>query len=177
VQTLEGWLELGGYKLEDVHTLQRRLEAAKLGQSKRRVKDQEKYIKELEDELRQMQRRIAAWEAAKANMDANDTLFLSFGRPHPESFGKPLNGKTFWLIVTTAIANATKHFFGQSKPLNPHRFRHIAIKHCIEIQGNLDALAAYMNHSRETQKKYLDQIFSVYNYTKDFVDDWCKNKL
>jgi integrase len=177
VQTLEGWLELCGDKPEDVHTLQQRLEAAKLGQSQRRVKDQEKYIKELEDKLRQLQHRIAAWEAAKANIDANDTLFLSFGGSCPESFGKPLKAQTFYSIVTRAIAKATKDLFGQSKPLNPHRFRHIAIKHCLEIKGDLDALAAYMNHSRETQKKYLDQIFSVYNYTKDFVDDWWKKKL
>ncbi len=177
VQTLEGWLELCGDKLEDVHTLQQRLEAAKLGQSLQRVKDQEKYIKGLEDRLRILQRRIGAWEAAKANIDANDTLFLSFGGSYPESFGKPLNAGIFWSIVTTAIAKATKDLFGQSKPLNPHRFRHIAIKHCLEIKGDLDALAAYMNHSRETQKKYLDQIFSVYNYTKDFVDDWWKKKL
>jgi hypothetical protein len=177
VQTLEGWLELGGYKLEDVHTLQQRLEAAKLGQSPQRVKDQEKYIKGLEDRLRILQRRIGAWEAAKANIDANDTLFLCFGGPFPESFGKPLNPKNFWSIVTTAIAKATKDLFGKSQPLNPHRFRHIAIKHCCEIRGDLDALAAYMNHSRETQKKYLEQIFSVYNYTKDFVDDWWEKKL
>jgi integrase len=162
---------------EDVHTLQQRLEAAKLGQSPQRVKDQEKYIKGLEDRLRILQRRIGAWEAAKANIDANDTLFLGFGGPFPESFGKPLKDQTFHSIVTRAIAKATKDLFGQSKPLNPHRFRHIAIKHCLEIKGDLDALAAYMNHSRETQKNYLDQIFSVYNYTKDFVDDWWKKKL
>jgi integrase len=177
VQTLEGWLELGGYKLENVHTLQQRLEAAKLGQSPRRVKDQEKYIKRLEDKLRSLQRRIAAWEAAKANIDANDTLFLSFGASYPESFGKPLNNDKFWSIVTTAIAKATKQLFGKSHRLNPHRFRHIAIKHCHEIRGDLDALAAYMNHSRETQKEYLEQIYSVYDYTKNFVDDWWKKKL
>ncbi len=177
VQTLEGWVEFCGYKLEDVEKLQHRLEAAKLGQSKRRVKDQQEYIKRLEHRLHQLQHRIAAWETAKANLEVNDTLFLGFGRAHPESFGIPLKAENFCSSVTTALSKATKYLFGETKSLNPHRFRHIAIKHCLEIQGNLEALAAYMNHSDATQKLYLEQIFSTYNYTKDFVDGWWKKKL
>lgn len=177
VQTLEGWLEFAGYKLEDVEKLQQRLEAAKLGQSKRRVKNQQKYIKRLEAKLRALQHRIAAWETAKANMDANDTLFFSFSSSSLESFGKPVTMQGLYSIVTTALAKATLHLFGESKRLNPHGFRHIAIKHCLEIHGDREALAVYMNHSRQTQDKYLQQIFDSYKYTEKFVDDWWKKKL
>jgi hypothetical protein len=177
IQTLEGWLEFSGYKLEDVEKLQQCLEAAKLGLSKRRVEDQQKYIEGLEDRLGQMQRRIAAWKPAKANLEANDTLFLSFGNSHPESFGKLLDRRSCHSLVTTAIAKATKYLFGETKSLNPHGFRHIAIKHCLEVQGNLEALAVYMNHSQKTQQEYLKQVFNAYTYTENFVDDWWKRKL
>jgi hypothetical protein len=92
-------------------------ELAKLGLSKRRVEDQQKYIERLEDRLGRMQRRIAAWKPAKANLEANDTLFLSFGSSHPESFGKLLDRKSCHSLVTTAIAKATKYLFGETKHL------------------------------------------------------------
>jgi hypothetical protein len=174
IQSLDDWLEFAGYKLEDVERIHKKLEKAR--QNELYKGDRLKYIRNLEDRLRALNRRIAAWPIAKANFEQNDSLFFMPGRSFPESFGKPLSSRSLRGMVITAISEASKALFGREYWLNPHAFRHIAALHVRQIQGDKYGLSILMNHAENMGEEYADQIRDGIDKTKN-LDDWWEKKV
>ena len=175
VETLEGWMELWGYRLDKVERLHQRIEAAQQGILPKTAKiSLEEYIEYQKLRLKGVERRINAWEIAKSNFEANDRLFFVFGKHETEAFGKPVDRDTLWIIVRRAFAIATQTLFGEARWINPHALRHIAEKH-IRQPGRKDiteSFGIFIGHSKKMGDEYAEQITSEYELTEEITDDW-----
>ncbi len=175
VGTLEGWMELWGYKLDKVERLHQRIEAAQQGTLPKTWKSSpEEYIESQEGRLKGVERRINAWEIAKNNFEANHCLFFVFGKHETEAFGKPVDRDTLWIVVRRAFAIATQSLFGEARWINPHALRHIGEKH-IRQPGREDITESFgtlIGHSKKMGDEYAAQITSEYELTKEITDDW-----
>ncbi|MBD1929932.1 hypothetical protein H6F74_27415 [Trichocoleus sp. FACHB-90] len=175
VSTPEGWMELWKYKLDKVEGIHQRIEAAQQGILPKTVKSSpEEYMQYLEWQLKGVERRINAWEIARSNLEANNRLFLVFGKHETEAFGKPVDKDTLWITVSRAFAIATQALFGEARWINPHALRHIAEKH-IRQPGREDITEAFgtlIGHSKKMGDEYAEQITSEYELTEEITDDW-----
>jgi integrase len=172
VQTLESWLEFFNDEIEDVEWLQQRIEMAKQGYTKTKVKDIQKYIKSLETQLISLKKRIEAWSSAKANLAEHKSLFFMMGKSHTQGFGKPFTGSSLYSLVTTAISKATTALYGVPYYTNPHALRHIAAKHIRKNNGDAKRLANLMGHSETQGDEYAAQIMTESDLLHDFSDKW-----
>jgi len=175
VQDVESWLKFWGYPLDKVEGIERKIKDAQAGILPSRTKrSQSEYIKEQQRLLKAAQRRISAFELAKANLEEHDLIFIMFGKHVTEAFGKPLDVATVWITVRRAIAKASFALFKEAKWTNPHALRHIAEKHLRMIgKGDLaDAFGALIGHSGKMGAEYAAQITTELEITKDIVDNW-----
>jgi hypothetical protein len=173
VQTLPTWLEFKGYKPEELEILPQRLEAAKRGEFKRKVKNPQKYIENLESRIRNISHLIAAWESARTNLINNGSLFFSFGRAnYLNKFGQPLSGNSVLSLVVNAISEATSALFGEPRWTNPHALRHIGAKHVRLLKKDTKGMAAAMGHSEEQGDKYANQIMTESDLIDELIDSW-----
>lgn len=175
VETVEEWKEFWGYSGR-VERIKERLEKAKMhGIIPERSKvSLEDYIQRETVRLTGAENRIAAWEKAKANLEAHNLVFFLMGKGDPESFGKPHYVASVWRLTNRAIAEASLSLFGQEKWLNPHGVRHIGEKH-IRVVGKshiAEQFGRLIGHSKKMGDEYADQIISEYEITQDIVDDW-----
>lgn len=171
-QTLEGWLALTGHKIEDLEKLRQRLEIARQDKSENKAQ----YIRNLELCLQRLQRRVDAWQSAKANVEDNKYLFFMFSHHNPENFGKPPSLSSIYKMVLNATSKTSKQLFGQSYYVNPHAFRHIAAQRVRQIKGDAEALSETMNHTQEMGDIYAAQIEDGTAGNKN-IDDWWEPKL
>jgi integrase len=172
VQTLENWLRFVNYDMDDVEQLQKRIEIAKQGHTERKVKDIQKYLKQLETRLLALENRIDALPSAKANLTEHDSLFFLIGQRFPQSFGKPLSQSNVYSLVTNTMAKAATALFGEPRRTNPHAFRHIAAKHIRLINGDAKGLAHAIGHSEKQGEQYANQIMSDLDQLINFSDNW-----
>jgi integrase len=173
VQTLPTWLEFKGFKPKELEILQQRLDAAKRGEFEQKVKNHQKYIKELERRILRLRHLIAAWEPARTNLANNDSLFFSFvSGKNLNSFGQPLSISSVCALVTRAISKSTLALFEEPRWTNPHALRHIAAKHIRLLQKDTKGMAAAMGHSEEQADKYADQIMTESDLIDKLIDSW-----
>lgn len=173
VRSVDDWLAFWGYPPNQLQRLEQRLGKAHQGQLPIGTQPPEAYSQSLEQKIRQMQQLIATWETAKHNVANDPPLFFSMGGSnHRTTFGHPFESANFCKSFQLAIAKASRALFGQSKWTNPHAMRHIAAKHIRLIKGDGNTLAKLMGHSSEMGQAYAEQIFTDYEQTESFVDDW-----
>ena len=168
-------MELWNYRFDKVERLHQKIEAAQQGILPKTVKSSpEEYIQYLERQLKGVERRINAWEIARSNLEANNCLFLVFGKCETEAFGKPVDRHTLGITVSRAFAIATQSLFGEARWINPHAVRHIAEKH-VRQPGREDITEAFgtlIGHSKKIGDEYAEQITSEYELTEEITDDW-----
>jgi polyhydroxyalkanoate synthesis regulator phasin len=165
VQSIENWLRFWGYDFDELQNLQIRLKTIQQDQ------ESQKLAQNLTRRIQRLERRIAAFPIAKANLENNNCLFFSFGGHHPETFGKPFSTTSLARLVNRAIAEAARALFDKEVLISPHVFRYIASLHVKQNNGDIEKLKHAQNHSSEMLEEYARVTLDTVDYAVD-IDDW-----
>ena len=168
LQSVENWLSFWGCKPDELQKLHQRLESAYQGNIPRSVKDKQEYITALENDCRNLQKRIDFYPTAKANFEENNSFFFSLGLQGCfENFGESLSSGSVYYIVQTSVAQASHSVLGKTRWTSPHRFRHIA-----ENKARNPKFSEMLNHSSQMGLKYRKQISQELEEHSEMVDNW-----
>lgn len=174
LQSLEAWLAFWGYELDDLQKLRKRLDSAHQGIMPAFVKDEQKYIRRLEEQLRALQNRIDSYSIAKANFEEHNSFFFTIALAKPTEFGQPLSSNTIWDMVQSSVSVASQVVLGKPVWTPPHAFRHISEKLVRDNKGDKRKMGKLINHDEAMGDEYAKQITEEAEELEEIVDTWCE---
>lgn len=170
VQSLENWLIFWGHKPDTLEKVKQRLASAYQGKIPSNVKDEQKYIKKLEERYRCIQSRVDAYPHARENFKASNSFFFSPSVSYAENFGKPLSDSCLKSIVQSSVAKASQAVLHKTRWTSPHRFRHIGEK--LARKNKKKEVSKMINHDEKMGEEYAQQISQEFEEFEDVVDNW-----